>query len=269
MQMDTTEKKPDNEIGSTVEVRFTNIPGSVPMKGKVDTGADISSLHATEHSIENGQVTFMCPELSRNRITVPLITQQTVKSSDGGHEYRPVIKVNVKVNGKLMNDVEFNLNDRGNMKFPVLIGKNILIKGGFKIDPRLDENYDDEEVTIDIKSPVSDEHQPEQKEDHEPRPGIMHIYKVPGQTTDDEVEEHFTQRFSHVHVGSQTYIIRYLGYQGKKLNPETNGDEILYLMDQINNNMNPGDKEKIQQFSKTAFNPESDNEQEGNNDGES
>lgn len=252
--MDTTTKTPENEIGSTVEVRFTNIPGSVPMKGKVDTGADISSLHATEHSIENGQVTFLCPELSPNRITIPLITQQTVKSSDGGHEYRPVIKVNVKVNGKLMNDVEFNLNDRGNMKFPVLIGKNILVKGGFKIDPRLDESDNNDCGTPDSRCTNNEE---KDEDEAEPTTGIMHIYKVNGVTSDDEVDKHFTQRFSHVHVGNQTYIIRYLGFKGKKLNPEIHGEEILYLMDQINNNMNPGDKEKIKQFTTTAFDPES------------
>jgi len=265
--MDTKEKQPDNEIGSTVEVRFTSISGSVPLKGKVDTGADVSSLHATEHSIADGRVTFVCPELSRNRITVPLLTQQTVKSSDGGQEYRPVISLNVKINGKLMTNVEFNLNDRGNMKFPVLIGKNILIKGGFKIDPRLDENYDEEEVTIDIKAPVDNngttdtEH--DTNEDAEEKLGIMHIYKVDGETTDEEVDNHFTQRFSHVHIGSKTYIIRYLGYKGKKLNPETNGDEILYLMDQIKNNMNATDQKTIADFGATAFDPEN-----GDNNGE-
>lgn len=262
--MDTKEKQPDNEIGSTVEVRFTNIPGSVPLKGKVDTGADVSSLHATEHHIHDGRVTFTCPELSTNKITVPLITQQTVKSSDGGQEYRPVIELNVKVNGKLLTNVEFNLNDRGNMKFPVLIGKNILIKGGFKIDPRLDESCDDCEDCEDDETEIiirANQPAPEEKEQ---ATGIMHIYKVNGETTDEEVEKHFTQRFSHIHLGNQTYIIRYLGYKGKRLNPEIHGDEILYLMDQINNNMEDGDKEKIQQFSQTAFNPE-----EGNNNGES
>lgn len=258
MQMDTKEKQPDNEIGSTVEIRFTNIPGSVPLKGKVDTGADVSSLHATEHNIHDGRVTFTCPELSTNKITVPLITQQTVKSSDGGQEYRPVIALNVKVNGKLLTGVEFNLNDRGNMKFPVLIGKNILIKGGFKIDPRLDESCEDcdeDEMEINIQS-----HQPEDKSESS---GIMHIYKINGQTSDEEVDKYFTQRFSHVHIGNQTYLIRYLGYKGKKLNPETNGDEILYLMDQIDNNMQDGDKETIQNFSQTAFDPEGNNNGEG------
>jgi hypothetical protein len=241
--MNTQEKKPDNEIGSTVEVRFTNIPGSVPLKGKVDTGADISSLHATEHQIQNGQVTFICKELSHNRITVPVVSQQTVKSADGGHEYRPVIELNVKVNGKLLTGVQFNLNDRGNMSFPVLIGKNILLKGGFKIDPRLDEN---EEQPSDVLNINHDED----------FPGVIHIYKVDKETTDDFVDKYFTQRFAHIHIGQDTYLVRYLGFKGQKLNPQTDADEIIYLMDQINNNMEDNGTEKIQDFSQQAFNPE-------------
>lgn len=253
--------QPANEIGSTVEVKFTNISNNTVLTGKVDTGADISSLHATEYRIGDNRVTFTCPELSNNNITVPLITQQAVKSSDGGQEYRPVIALNVKINDKLMTNVEFNLNDRGNMKFPVLIGKNILVKGGFKIDPRLDENVEEDELHPTTQTSPKE---PAHTDNNEEKAGIIHIYKVNGDTTSEEVEDDFTQRFSHVHIGNQTYIVRYLGYKGKKLNPETNGDEILYLMDQINNNMNPGDKEKIQDFASTAFNPE-----EGTDNGDS
>jgi len=132
----------DNFIGSTVEVRITNIPGSAPMKGKVDTGADVCSLHAEEWHINNGTVRFKCPELSQNSITAPLVDHQAVKSADGGVEYRPVIDLNIKVNGKLLQKVMFNLNDRGQMKFPILIGRNALEAGKFKIDPSLDEGQE-------------------------------------------------------------------------------------------------------------------------------
>ena len=247
-----TDIKPDNEIGSTVEVRFTNIPGSSPMKGKVDTGADISSLHATEYTILNNNITFVCPELSHNKITIPLTTQQQVKSSDGGMEYRPVVTLNVKVNGKLLTNVEFNLNDRGNMEFPILIGKNLLIRGGFKIDPKLDEH---ETLQGDA---IIDNPRPNTQQD---RSGIVHIYRVEEQTTDESVNNDFTQNFAHVQVGNSTYIIRYLGYEGKKLNPTVDGDEILYVLDAIENGLEDGDKEKIQDFTNTAFDKE---EHDGN-----
>jgi hypothetical protein len=138
----TDPQQKDNVIGSVVQVRLTNIPGSANLKGKIDTGADISSLHATEYKINGDQVSFKCPEISQNVITIPLVNQQAVKSADGGVEYRPVIKLNIKVNEKLINDALFNLNDRGKMQYPILIGKNILKSGGFMIDPRMDESDD-------------------------------------------------------------------------------------------------------------------------------
>lgn len=139
-------KKPDNIIGSTVEVKVTSLPGSGVIKGKVDTGATICSLHADNYKInrEAGTITFMSPELSRNELTVPMVDQQSVKSADGGSEYRPVIELNIKVNGKIVNNVKFNLNDRSHMEFTMLVGKNALGDGKFLIDPRMDESNEEE-----------------------------------------------------------------------------------------------------------------------------
>jgi len=139
---------PDNIIGSTVEIRFTNLTGSHTVKGKVDTGATICSLHADNYKINRdaGTITFKTPQLSQNELTVPLVDQQSVKSADGGAEYRPVIELNVKVNGKVLTNVKFNLNDRSHMEFPILLGRNALEQGKFMIDPRMDE----EVVTDDI-----------------------------------------------------------------------------------------------------------------------
>lgn len=127
-------------IGSVVNVYITNIAGTARMKGKIDTGADISSLHATQWKVKNDLVEFVCPELSPNIISVPLVNHQAVKSADGGTEYRPVIELNVRINEKLLTKMLFNLNDRGKMQHPVLVGKNILTAGKFKIDPSLDES---------------------------------------------------------------------------------------------------------------------------------
>ena len=152
---------PDNIIGSTVEIRFTNLAGSGYMKGKVDTGATICSLHADNYKINRaaGTITFKSPKLSANELTVPLIDQQSVKSADGGSEYRPVVELNIKVNNKILSNIKFNLNDRSHMEFPVLLGKNALEKGNFMINPKLDEDVDWEfiqEEFKDLKAPDID-----------------------------------------------------------------------------------------------------------------
>lgn len=137
-------------IGDCVDVIITSIPNSSAMKGKVDTGADVSSIHAEEWSIDNGQVTFICPELSENKITLPVLEKQAIKSSNGDMEYRPVIELNIKINNQQLTNIMFNLNDRGTMKYPILVGQNILESGGFMIDPTInDPDNLDEDTEID------------------------------------------------------------------------------------------------------------------------
>jgi len=137
-------------IGDCVDVIITSIPNSSPMKGKVDTGADVSSIHAEEWSVDNGQVTFICPELSENKITLPVLEKQAIKSSNGDMEYRPVIELNIKINNQQLTNVMFNLNDRGTMSYPILVGQNILECGGFMIDPTIDDPDNlDEDIEID------------------------------------------------------------------------------------------------------------------------
>ncbi len=66
-------------------------------------------------------------------------TQHAVKSPDGGTVYRPVVELDVKVNGKLIHGAMFNLNDRSHMDQPVLIGQNVLQSGKFYVDPSIKE----------------------------------------------------------------------------------------------------------------------------------
>lgn len=126
-------------LGTTTEIQISNIPGCPPIKAKVDTGADISSIHADDWTTNNGQVTFTSGDISPNKITLPVIEKQAIKSSNGDVEYRPVVELDVKVNGVPMSGVMFNLNDRGTMEYSILIGKNILERGGFLIDPKIAE----------------------------------------------------------------------------------------------------------------------------------
>jgi hypothetical protein len=136
---DSVNIKKEKIVGDVVDVIVTSIPNSNIMKGKIDTGADVSSLHAEDWSIDNGQVTFTCPELSENKITLPVLEKQAIKSSNGDMEYRPVIQLNIKINNQQLTSIMFNLNDRGTMKYPVLIGQNVLEAGGFMIDPTIDD----------------------------------------------------------------------------------------------------------------------------------
>lgn len=131
---------PDQLVGDKVRVVFTGLSSPRELRGKVDTGATISSLHCDRFEIKGNTIEFECKPLTDHIITVPLKTRHAVKSPDGGTVYRPVIEQDVKVNGKLIRGAEFNLNDRSNMDDPVLIGQNVLQAAKLYIDPSRTES---------------------------------------------------------------------------------------------------------------------------------
>ena len=144
-------------IGDFVELRFVALPSSSFIRGKVDTGATICSLHCDQFQVneQSQQITFKCKQLSNNSITVPMTEQQAVKNADGT-EYRPVIEMSVKVGEQVIENVKFNLNNRSTMDAPVLIGQNLIKAGNFLIDPKqvaeamTVTRMDDEEDAIDV-----------------------------------------------------------------------------------------------------------------------
>ena len=123
-----------NEIGNVGRIRFVNL-GDASLSGKVDTGAEISSLHTDGFTIRDGRVIFRCHLISPNQFTVPLSKTVQVRNSDGGIEERPVIKTPVSLDGHLLPDIEFTLNDRSKNDSAVLIGQNLLRAGGFVVNP--------------------------------------------------------------------------------------------------------------------------------------
>lgn len=119
-------------LGNEAEVRFLAVNKSVP--GKVDTGATTSSLHATKISVNGDQVSFHSPALSNNIITLPVSSHQEVHSADGGGNERPVVNLEIEIDGVHIGNAEFNLNDRSGMDNQILIGQNILKAGNFVVD---------------------------------------------------------------------------------------------------------------------------------------
>ena len=84
---------------------------------RIDTGATMSSIDLV---------------LAGKYSLGPIIRTKYVKNAHG-NKLRPVIQAEIIIAGKKFQG-EFTLSDRSNMKYPILIGQNILIKG-FIIDP--------------------------------------------------------------------------------------------------------------------------------------
>ncbi len=97
---------------------------------KIDTGADSSSIDKE-----------LAKELGDKKIQ----SHKIIRSALGRHR-RPTVNISLELQGKKFEE-RFSLSDRSHLKYKVLIGKDILRKEGFLVDPCLDtkEMEEDEE----------------------------------------------------------------------------------------------------------------------------
>jgi RimK family alpha-L-glutamate ligase len=96
-----------------------------PVECRIDTGAKSSGLHVDKYDIIDTEWV----KFSRGDITykVPLSRTVRIKNLHGGESTRrPVVKLDITIKGKRFNQVEFTLVNRSNMKYEVLVGRNIL-----------------------------------------------------------------------------------------------------------------------------------------------
>jgi hypothetical protein len=124
---------PDEEpviLGYVEEVFVGNI--ALAMRGKLDTGADSSSVHARDVELydKNGRDTWVRFKLiGKDGRTVKydqnVIRFAHIKSKTGGTIRRPVIRLPLCVGGK-RGHAEVNLADRGEFDFDILVGREFL-----------------------------------------------------------------------------------------------------------------------------------------------
>ncbi len=111
--------------------------GLSAIHAKIDTGAYTSSLHCSSTEVVNGNLEFVLldeehPEFTGMKFVFRKFTQREIRNSSGEGELRYIIKTTVRIHGKVYR-TEFSLNNRGSLKFPVLLGRRVL-KKRFLID---------------------------------------------------------------------------------------------------------------------------------------
>ncbi len=108
----------------------------VEIDAKIDTGADSSAIHC--HHIEivkkKGKkiLHFILldpthPHYNNRSFYFEEFKQRTIKNSFGGSERRFIIKTPVVIFGRKL-ITEFSLSYRGNLTFPILLGKKFLYR---------------------------------------------------------------------------------------------------------------------------------------------
>ena len=131
-------------IGRNVLVDFVGHAEGVPMK--VDTGADSSSVWATDINVdEDGILSFKLFGKASKYYTGEVITRKAfkvakVRSSSGHEELRYRTEIPIRIAGRQIR-VNFYLSDRSLHTYPALLGRRTL-KNRFLVDVSRAE-YDD------------------------------------------------------------------------------------------------------------------------------
>ena len=118
---------------------------SGPVEAKMDTGAETSSLGATNIELfkkDGGDWVRFTPQVKgAKKVEMPIARHSRIKrraDGTGNTESirRPVVMLEVCFDGKKHN-IEVNLADRSRFAYPLLIGSNAMIGFGVLIDPAL------------------------------------------------------------------------------------------------------------------------------------
>jgi hypothetical protein len=104
---------------------------------KVDTGAYNCSLHCSHVQVVNDCLEFVVldkehPEYTGLKFVFKRFKQKQIRNSFGESELRYVIKTQIRIFERRIR-AEFSLSNRGNLRFPVLLGRKIL-RDRFYID---------------------------------------------------------------------------------------------------------------------------------------
>lgn len=148
-----TDKKPDVKVKPLVippqylkpiigRVEWVEFPNwKLKFRARIDTGAKTCSIHAmnVERSTENGDVYVEFDTLQEDgkvlRLKSRYVSETKVTSTNGQSENRIIIKEVLKL-GKVQEEVKITLNDRSNLTYPFLVGRNFLM-GKFLVDVSL------------------------------------------------------------------------------------------------------------------------------------
>jgi hypothetical protein len=108
------------------------LPWMVKIPARIDTGAAVSSLDVRGLTVKGQTAEFnLSPKYGGSRISVPIVGWQKVRSAES-RERRPIVEIDLCVGPKKLR-ARVNLNDRSQVQYPFLIGRNIL-KENFVVD---------------------------------------------------------------------------------------------------------------------------------------
>ena len=108
------------------------MPSKIKIPARIDTGAAYSSLDARELKITDNMAEFKLPrKYGGQKLRLPVIGWQTIRSSEA-KERRAVVEIDLCIGSRYLRG-KVNLNNRSLVRYPMIIGRNIL-RENFVVD---------------------------------------------------------------------------------------------------------------------------------------
>jgi hypothetical protein len=140
MKFERIKKKPPVQIiGRREMVDFPDL-GLFGLVAKIDTGANTTALHCHHVRVENGVLFFRLldeshPEYDDREHRFEYFEEKLIRNSFGQSELRYVVRTTIVLGKRKIKSI-ISLSDRGQMRYPVLIGRRLL-KNRFTVDVSL------------------------------------------------------------------------------------------------------------------------------------
>jgi hypothetical protein len=124
-------KQSYSNIGAIEKVSFDKFGKS---EARVDTGNEsCNALHATDIVEKDGKVSFK--SFDGKKVTLPIEDGVRIRSNNHVSEKRIMVLLDFSIGKRIFKDVAFNLSDRSNNEYPVLIGHKFLVEHRFIVNP--------------------------------------------------------------------------------------------------------------------------------------
>jgi len=135
---------------------FIEIDGLGKLKAKIDSGNEAYNvLHGVDISEDGENISFTT--VDNKKIKAPRAGDIKIHIGSGVKEDRPIVKLNIKINGKEYKDVPFSIADRTENEDPILVGEPFLKKLNALIDvnKQVQESTKYRVIAIDKKDPLA------------------------------------------------------------------------------------------------------------------
>lgn len=112
---------------------FIDIEGLGKLKAKIDSGNEAYNvIHGVDVSEEGENISFTT--VNDKRMSAPRDGEIKIHIGSGVKEDRPIVKLNIKINGKEYKNIPFSVADRSENEDPILVGEPFLKKLNAVID---------------------------------------------------------------------------------------------------------------------------------------